>query len=396
MAHGGRQIAALRHSMSALRIGQFTDSYPPVINGVSTLVTELHAELLARGEDSNVFTTGPARRVTLDAPHVWRSSGIRLGTSPFYANPWLSAPARQMVRTLDVLHAHDSPAIGTVAARLSRTQRRPLVFTHHTRHDIYVLNFPKRLVPLARAYAFGTVRLLMRTSTLTTAPSSDAARWLKALVPECADRVRVVHNGARLERFDNLADPLARADFGIGPEQTIFITVSRLAPEKNLEAFAEALIRAVNDGAQAYWLIVGDGPSRPKLAAQVAPLHDRVRFFGAIPNTSIGSYLALADVYASSSLSETNCISAIEGLACGLPYLGVQAGWWEDFIIGHGVEAGLIAQRAPEDLARAIRRLCDDCALRSQLGAQAKRLSRKFDIRTITEQWIALYHELAA
>ncbi|MBI5567416.1 MAG: glycosyltransferase, partial [Chloroflexi bacterium] len=188
---------------------------------------------------------------------------------------------------------------------------------------------------------------------------------------------------------------LARDDFGIGPEQTIFITVSRLAPEKNLSAFAEALICAVNEGAQAHWLVLGDGPSRPILEAQVAPIRDRVRFFGAIPNARIGWYLTMSDVCAISSLSETNCISAIEGMACGLPYLGMQADWWEDFTIGRGPEAGLIAQRSTEDLACAIRRLCDNPSLRSQMGAQAKRLSRKFDIRTITEQWLALYHELA-
>lgn len=381
--------------MTALKIGHFTDSFPPVINGVSTLVTELHAELLAHDEESHVFTTGPAHNVTLDAPHVWRSNGVRLGTSPFYANPWLNLKSRRMARALDVMHAHDSLAIGTVAARLSHAWRKPLVFTHHTRHDIYVLNFPRRLIPLLRAYAFGTVRLLMRASTITTAPSSDAARWLKNLSPQYADRVRVLHNGARLERFDNLDDQLARDDFGIGPEQTIFITVSRLAPEKNLSAFAEALIKAVNDGAQAHWLVLGDGPSRPKLEAQVAPIHDRVRFFGAIPNARIGSYLTMADVCAITSLSETNCISAIEGMACGLPYLGVQADWWEDFTVGHGLEAGLIAQRSTEELACAIRRLCDDVPLRARMGAQAKRLSRKFDIRTITQQWLALYRELA-
>jgi 1,2-diacylglycerol 3-alpha-glucosyltransferase len=381
--------------MTALHIGHFTDSFPPVINGVSTLVTELHAELLAHGEDSHVFTTGPAHNVTLDAPHVWRSNGIRLGTSPFYTNPWLNGKSRRMAHTLDVLHAHDSLMIGTVAARLAHTPRRPLVFTHHTRHDIYVLNFPRWSVPLLRAYAFGTVRTLMRASTVTTAPSSDAARWLKNLAPKYADRVRVLHNGARLERFENVSDRLARDDFGIGRDQTIFITVSRLAPEKNLSAFAEALIKAVHDGAQAHWLVIGDGPSRSKLEAQVAPIHDRVRFFGAIPNARVGSYLTMADVCAITSRSETNCISAIEGMACSLPYLGVQADWWEDFTVDQDLPAGLLAQPSTEDLAWAIRRLCDDPVWRAQMGAQAKRLSRKFDIRTITEQWIALYHELA-
>lgn len=379
--------------MPSLRVGHFTDSFPPIINGVSTLVAELHAELRAQHQDSHVFIVGPDRGV-VDPPNVWRTRGFRLGTSQFYGSVQLNQQAWRMAQTLNVIHAHDSLAIGRMAAYTAMKTRRPLVFTNHTRHDIYVLNFPRIWQPILRAYAFWTIRLLMRASTITTAPSSDAARWLKTVAPDSAHKVRVVHNGVRLDRFDCDPAGLSRAQFNIDPGATIFITVSRLAPEKNLQLFAEALLRAVGAGANAHWIVIGDGPSRLPLQAQLAPIYDRVHFLGFIPNPQIAPYLAIADVCATSSLSETNCISVIEGMACGLPYLGVRADWWEDFTGGN--EAGLITPRDAGALAAAIRNLCDDEQLRRRLAVNTRPLSRKFDIRTIAAQWVELYQELAA
>lgn len=379
--------------MPSLNLGHFTDSFPPIINGVSTLVAELHAELRAQGQCSNVFVVGPAGRQP-DPPGVWRTRGFRLGTSQFYGSVQLDQQSWRAARALDVIHAHDSLAIGRMAAYTSSKTRRPLVFTNHTRHDLYVLNYPRFWQPILRAYAFWTIRLLMRASTITTAPSSDAARWLKALVPDCADKVRVVHNGVRLDRFDATPDGLSRDQFNIDPTATIFITVSRLAPEKNLNLFAEALQRAVRAGANAHWIIIGDGPSRLPLQARLAPIYDHVHFLGFIPHDEIAPYLAMADVCATSSLSETNCISVIEGMACGLPYLGVRADWWEDFTVGN--QAGIITPRDAGALAAAIRNLCDDEQLRRRLAANTRPLSRKFDIRAITAQWLELYRELAA
>jgi glycosyltransferase involved in cell wall biosynthesis len=377
-----------------LRVGQFTDSFPPVINGVSAFVAEHHAELLAQGQQAQVFTFGYLKHRD-GLPNVWRSPGLPMGTSPFRTSPVLSLPAHRAAATLDVLHAHEPFAIGQIAARYSVSHGRPLIFTIHTRHDLYLRNYLRLLHPFLHFYITRTIASLLRHSTLSTAPSRDTARWLQSLAPDVAHRVRVVCNGIRLDEFDVAQAPAARDAFGISGDQTLFVYVGRVSPEKNLKTFAEALIRAVDAGADAHWLIIGDGPARAALQAQLAPIRERSHFLGAVPRAQVPRLLAMADVFASPSLSEVNPVSVIEAMACGKPFLGLHATWWDEFSDNENPQpAGVLCGHNAGELAAAIRRLCDDRALRLQMGAQARRLSRRFDIRSVTAQWIDIYRSV--
>jgi glycosyltransferase involved in cell wall biosynthesis len=380
--------------MSALRIGQFTDSFPPVINGVSTFVSEHHAELLSRSQAAHVFTFGYARHVDRDA-NIWRSKGWPLGTSQFRMGWRLSAQARRVADTLDVLHAHEAIDIGHVAAFLVRLKRRPLIFTNHTRHDLYVLNYPRVLQPMLLRFVSRNIASFIRSSTLTTAPSHDSVRWLQSLAPDAADRIRVVRNGIRLDAFDRPPDRALRATLGIPEERTVFIYVGRVTPEKNLMAFADALILAVNQGADAHWVVIGDGQSSAALEAKVAPIQSRVSLLGAMPRDHIQQYLTMADVFATTSFSEVNPVSVIEAMACGKPYLGLQAAWWDEFADDTDPEpAGILTRNDPLELAAAIQRLCADHTLHERMGARARCLSRRFDIRVVTSQWLEVYREI--
>ncbi len=380
--------------MSALRIGQFTDSFPPVINGVSTFVAEHHAELLARGQSAHVFTFGYARHVDRDA-NIWRSRGWPLGTSQFRMGWKLSAQARCEADRLDVLHAHEAIDIGHVAAFLVRQQRRPLIFTNHTRHDLYVRNYPRLFQPMLLRFVSQNIVNFMRGSTLTTAPSQDTVRWLQSLAPDVADRIRVVRNGIRLDSFERPPDRALRATLGIPEARTLFIYVGRVTPEKNLLALADALIAAINQGADAHWVVIGDGQSSAALEARLAPIRSRVSLLGARPHDQVQQYLTMADVFATTSFSEVNPVSVIEALACGKPYLGLQAAWWDEFADDTDPEpAGLLTQNNPRDLAAAILRLCADRTVHERMGQRAKCLSRRFDIRVVTSQWLDIYREI--
>lgn len=380
--------------MSALRLGQFTDSYPPVINGVSTVVAEHHAELLNRSEDAHIFTFGYLKHHD-DRANVWRSFALPLGTSQFRAWPSLDRRSFEAAASLEVLHLHEAIGIGQLGRSLARQRQIPYIFTNHTRHDLYVRNYPRLLHPVMLAYVTRLIAQFMRGSALTTAPSHDSMRWLQSLAPDAADRIRVVRNGIRLEAFDRPPDRARRATLGIPEERTLFVYVGRVTPEKNLMAFADALILAVNSGADAHWLIIGDGQASAALEAKVAPVRSRVSLLGARPRAQIQQYLTMADVFATTSFSEVNPVSVIEALACGKPYLGLQAAWWDEFSDEANPEpAGILTRDDPRELAAAIERLCADRNLRERLGARAKCLSRRFDIRFVTTQWLEIYREI--
>jgi glycosyltransferase involved in cell wall biosynthesis len=378
-----------------IRIGQFTDSYPPIINGVSALVNEHHHELLARGEPSFVFTFGRASdAVGEPQPGVYRSPGVQIGGWPFRFGRELDPEAKAVAETLEMFHVHEPFVIANVAMRMARRLNRPIVFTNHTRHDVYANNYPRLIQPPLKRYISLTLAKAIRMSDIATAPSEDSARWMRSLVPDLPpEHVRVMHNGIRLDAFADALNPHPRAMLGIPADRVLFMYIGRLTPEKNLPVFIEAFRLAVEAGANIHWLVIGDGSQRAELENLAAPLGDRVQFLGQVQRPDIPPYLALADVFATPSLSETNSLSVIEALSCSKPFLGLQSPWWDEFAVEH--PAGLLTNHAPSALAEGIRQLADSPELRAKLGTYAKTISEQFDIKTVTTNWLALYHEMA-
>lgn len=380
---------------STLRIGQFADSYPPVINGVSAFVHEHHGELLARGVDAHVFTFGYSwHRRAGEMRNVWRTFGLPLGASPFRANIDIDWRAQQAARVLQVVHVHEPFGIGWIAGRVqARRHRIPMVFTVHTRHDMYITNWPRLMQRWMNWQAGKTIATFIRNSRIATAPSSDTVRWLQALAPDQADKLRVIRNGIRLDHFDRMP-PVAREALGVANGDPVFIYVGRLTPEKNLGVLLDAFVCAVQQGAHAHLWIVGDGDRRAELEKRAQSANGRVRFFGTLSRQVVPSYLRAADVFVTASLSEANPVSVIEALAAGLPFVGIDSAWWSEFEPAPPApQAGLLV-KTPAELAAVICRLAADSQLRATLGAGAKALSRRFDIRDVTSQWLEIYQSV--
>ncbi|MCS6872550.1 MAG: glycosyltransferase [Anaerolineae bacterium] len=391
----GLNLLRKRHTIPTdqrLKVGLFTDSFPPTINGVSIAVSDLHAALLAYGVDSHVFTFGNHKSTY---PNVWVTRGVPLGNSHFYSALMLDQPSTLVAQTLSVFHINDPFNIAYVALRMAKRLRRPVIFTNHTRHDLYLEErWSSVLRPVLKLYVETHMTYMMRLSDLITAPSHSALRWMQQLAPQCADRMRVIHNGIALQRFEQLpADILRREQLGIAEGATIFGYVGRLAPEKNLEVFAEAFVRAVHQGANAHWIIIGEGSTRAVLESITVSVAERVHFLGRVPNQALLRYMPLFDVFATSSLSEVHPISVIEAMACRKPFLGVRADWWEEY--PNHWQAGILTENDPFDLAAAIQWFCKNEEARRVMGDHAYQISRHFDIRNIATQWIELYSQLA-
>jgi 1,2-diacylglycerol 3-alpha-glucosyltransferase len=379
--------------MQPIRLGQFTDSYPPVINGVSTFVAEHHAELLRHDHDAHVFTFGYLKYPD-DQRNVWRSFAMPMGRTQFRTWPQLDRRSQQAAESMTIMHIHEAVGIGHLGLRITKRLHLPFVFTNHTRHDLYAQHYPLVVRAYILNYTQRAIRQFVHASALTTAPSHDSARWLQSIVPEAADRIRVVHNGVLINVFDQSSGQPDRSALNIGADQTLFIYVGRITPEKNLKMLATAMVHAVERGAEVHWLIIGDGSARREIEAIAQPIRSHVSFLGALPHVEIPHYLNLADVFITASLSEVNPISVIEALACQKPYIGLKAAWWDEFANDAGDQAGVLCDHDPDQLAAAIKRVANDKAAQAHMGEQAKLLSRNFDIHNVTAQWSEIYQRI--
>src|SRR5215207_3117777 len=99
-----------------MRVGQLTDCYLPVLNGVTTFVRLFKRSLEAHDVETHVFTTGHTRYPDAE-PNVTRSPGLPLGRTGYYAA--LRYPARvwQQAQRMDLFHAHHPFLALSFAAR---------------------------------------------------------------------------------------------------------------------------------------------------------------------------------------------------------------------------------------------------------------------------------------
>ena len=165
-----------------MRVGLFTNNYLPFRGGVTTAVETLRVGLEARGHRAWVFAPA-AQQPHPDPPFVFRYPSVPAPTYPGFSLPLpvslrLGRTARAL--ELDLIHVHHPFLLGVTGRRLARRQRRPLVFTYHTRYEKYAhyVPLPPRLV---RRLA---VRLACRfadSADLVVAPSDHVAETLRQL-----------------------------------------------------------------------------------------------------------------------------------------------------------------------------------------------------------------------
>ncbi len=165
--------------------------------------------------------------------------------------------ARAILRTMDVVHVHHPFLTGSLALRYCRPRGIPIVFTNHTRYDLY-----------ARAYlpglpeAVGETALeaylpsFCRACDLVISPSPSVKKILERL--KVTTPIEVVPNGVDLQPFESIIDPIDRTLLGFSADDVLLIYTGRLGPEKKLGVFI-TLLCWNSKGVRKYWVISGRG-----------------------------------------------------------------------------------------------------------------------------------------
>ena len=164
------------------------------------------------------------------------------------------------------------------------------------------------------------------------------------------------------------------------------IAVGRLAPLKNFPA----LVRACADLAEpsVRLVIIGDGDRTP-----LQTLADELGFSSRLSfavSDDMGPYYSAADLYVSTSKTESFGLANLEALAAGLPCLCTAVGGVPD-VLGNG--AYLIPAEDPDSLLFALRELVADPGMRSRLCRRGlQRAALWPDIGSIAQRYLAAYH----
>ncbi len=377
-----------------MRIGMLVDLYKPHLSGVTNHVELLKHTLDGMGHETFVFTFGETRPD--DEPGVIRSPGVPLEmfAQGMHLNLAYSREAQQILRTMDIIHAHHPFISARLGLRYARSHGIPVVFTNHTRYDLYLQAYVPILPDgvgelMLKAY----LPSLSRAVDLVIAPSKGVHQLLERIGVDMS-RVALVPNGVDLRRFEKAPEPIPRTALGLSPEDVVVMYVGRLGPEKNLSFLLRAFRGVAMVYDQARLVLVGDGPLREDLEAQAHKLgvSDQVRFVGQKPYEEVPRYLAVADLFATASVTEVHPLSVIEAMAAGLPVVGIRSPG-----VGDTVESGVTGLLTEDDVtafAVALGALVGNHSLRRRMGAQAQQASARYDVRHTTRQLVEHYQRL--
>lgn len=329
-----------------MRIGLFSDTFPPDINGVANSTSILRNELKKHGHEVYVVAPRAGRGwAEWNEDHtVLRLAGIELKqlygyvmTSPFHIN------ALNEIRklNLDVIHAQTEFGVGIFARICAKNLSIPLVSTYHTTYEDYthyanLFNSEKFDQEAKRAVAYLS-RLYGDSSVEVIAPSMKTKELLEKY--HVRSDIHVVPTGLELDRFRPGTNPEKRAEirnrFSIPLDAKLVIYVGRIAEEKSLDMVIDGFAEADQRGDHVYFLIVGSGPDADKEKQKVESLglSDRIIFAGAVPSAEVADYYRCADAFVSASLSETQGMTFIEALASGLPLFARKDVVLEDLLL---------------------------------------------------------------
>jgi glycosyltransferase involved in cell wall biosynthesis len=369
------------------------DTYKPYLSGVTNHV-DLHKRALERaGHEVYVFTFGDDEYRD-DEPRILRSPGVPLSDTGFYLSLRYKSRHKKLLQTMDVVHVHHPFLSGRLALNYCRPERIPIVFTNHSRYDLlaqaYLPLMPDEVShSLLQAY----MPDFCESVDLVISPSVSMERILRELGVKSP--IEVIPNSVELEKFHQ-ASPFPRSQFSFAQDDILLVYAGRIAPEKNLSFLLQSFAGIAQLLPKVYLLMVGGGTRQFEEEVQNTIVHlgitDRVRSTGVISYDDIPSYLAMCDIFVTTSLSETFGMSTVEAMSVGLPVMAVHSPGTSDI-----VEDGKTGFLTNEDLAAFTAKLTYLClhpSLRKEMGQAACEASKQYDIERTTKILLGHYIRL--
>ena len=364
-----------------MRIGIFTDTYYPFINGVTTSVLMLKKGLEKKGHTVYIVTVNDKtlKYKFEENGHVVRVPGIPIGIYDYRLSGIYPLKAINLIRKwkLDVIHSQTEFGIGTFARIIAKQLNIPLVHTYHTMYEDYIHYITKGYFNKSskKIVEYLTLFYCDKTATELVVPTKKAYELFtkKYMVDR---NVHVVPTGIEVEKFyiennKKLDIIKKREEIGLKKDDFVILFVGRIASEKNVELLLSSMKPIISVCPKAKLLVVGDGPDLDKYKDYTIKqgINENVVFTGKVPWDTIQYYYLISDCFTTASTSETQGLTVIEAMAASLPVVCIDDESFNQTVIDN--LNGLIF-RNKRGYRNAIIKLYKDNVLLKRLSKQAK------------------------
>ena len=316
-----------------------TDAWRPQVNGVVRTLNALARAAAKLGVTIEFLT-----------PEGFWSFPV-----PTYPGLRLALPSRRRIEQRieaarpDAIHIATEGPIGIAVRAYCRRNSRPFTTSYTTRFPEYI----SARLPIPQAWIYAALQRFHAAATVTMVATPS-------LIAELGGRgfanLGMWTRGVDVELFR----PDRAIDLGL--PRPIFMSVGRVAVEKNLDAFLSLQLPGTK-------VVIGTGPQEAELRRN----YPEAKFLGMLDNGILASHLAAADVFVFPSRTDTFGIVQLEALASGVPIAAFPVTGPKDVVGGNPI--GVLN----EDLAAACmaalevsREACRAFALRYSWEASAR------------------------
>lgn len=374
-----------------MRIGLMADAYKPHLSGVTNYIHINKLALEKLGHEVSVFAFGDPR-FTHQEKNVIISPGLAV-KGAYHIGLGYSRQAIALIQSMDVLHLHHPFLSGRLALKYCQPKGIPLVFTNHTRYDLYFRYYAPFLpAGLGLLYLKWYLPGFCRRMDLVISPSEGLKKVSRSWGVDAP--IEVIPNGIDLQPFKNPQASIDRAAFSLNDEHIVLLFVGRVVAEKNLGFVVKAFSEVSKKNQQVRLLIIGEGDDRPRLERLVVSLGNqgKVMFTGMIPYQDLPAYIHLGDAFVTASTTEVHPFTIIEANACGLPVLGIDSPGVSDTIVNG--ENGYIVSDSFDLFVERMMQLVTDHQQREKMGKKALEMVEQYSIEKTAGQVLSHYIRL--
>ncbi|MFC6323129.1 glycosyltransferase family 4 protein [Companilactobacillus baiquanensis] len=305
-----------------MNIGIFTDTYFPQVSGVATSIQTLKNDLERKGNSVYIFTTTDPN-VSKDTiePNIFR-----LGSVPFISFTDRRIAIRGMFHAvelakelkLDIIHTQTEFSLGMIGKFVAKQLKIPFVHTYHTMYEDY-LHYVLNGHLLKPYHVKQMSRMFLKNASGVVAPSKQVKDTLDRY--DVKSPISIIPTGVDLSEYTKPVNTTnLREKLGLSADTPVILMLSRVALEKKIDHMLHCMPQLLEYNPDIQLVIVGNGPDFDELVqmAEDLGISDNVTFTGEVDHDSISPYYHMANLFVSSSDTESQGLTYIEAIASGV------------------------------------------------------------------------------
>jgi len=382
-----------------MKIGFFSDTYLPTVHGVNVSIESFRKELEKMGHEVYIFTPFIPEYKD-NNPRIFR-----LRSLPFFKNPEIrmglpSVRNNSLKKIInikfDVVHAQTPFNLGWMAKYISKKQKIPLVYTHHTRLAEGAASYlkSKRILPkLAQSIYVWSANM----SDAVIAPSDEIKNLLKR--EGVKKPIYTLPTGVNLENFKSTEETRPqsaelRKELQIDPDDKVLIFVGRMDPDKNIDFLIRSFEKICSQTEKIKLLLVGSGFYEDILKKLAKKLKlSQVIFAGSVPYERIHLYYQAADIFVFASPTETQGLVILEAMASGLPIVAVKNGVIDNLV--ENKKNGYLLEFPDENnFAEKIIGILNNPKIQEKYSQNSLEMAGNFSSKKQTNYLLEIYNQL--